>query len=173
MATAEATRTRGSVAAKQAAKKEFRRVARETIALVQAHPGLTEQQRADLRINMRENDPTPIPPPVEAPVLVVSGVLGRVVSLRLSKQGGTGRPWGAQRAWLFVHVGESAPTDPQAMLFAGESTKLRPTVIVPEGVAAGSKVWVSAAWVNPRGESGPASLPQETRTNWADMGKAA
>ena len=46
-------------------------------------------------------------------------------------------------------------------------------VLVGDEVAAGSKVWVTAMWVNAKGEAGPACQPVPAWTNHATLKNAA
>ncbi|CAN0452562.1 unnamed protein product, partial [Ectocarpus fasciculatus] len=98
------------------------------------------------------------------PVLIVASVAGRVLDLRLRQVDSSrrGKPDGVAGAWLYSYVGETAPTDFALMKFEGGTTRTDPQLVVDADVAAGSKVWVSACWFNPKNQPGQACQPIAT-----------
>src|SRR3954452_23681765 len=67
------TRTRGKVATKNTAKRAMMDNARLLSAIVQAAPGVTDEQKIDLGLKVR-GTPSPINPPTESPVLEVVSI---------------------------------------------------------------------------------------------------
>ena len=169
------TRTPEVTELKREARKNFERVVRETAAVIQADPATTNAMRTSLGLSLRGNGPTPVPVPQGMPVVEVKGVVGRVVRLRL-KDAETDRrrkPPGVQGAWLYVFVGDEPPASLEAMELRGMVTRTNPVVLLGDEVAADTKVWLSAAWVNAKGQPGQASVPVATWTNRLSFGKAA
>ena len=165
------TRTPARVFQKNEAKKALLDVARLYVRYIQGFPGTTNDMRRDLQITVRDVEPSPIGRPETAPELSVVSVSGRVLDLRLREPGATrrGKPAGVRGAWLYTFVGNEAPTDFAQMKFEGATTRTDPQVVVDADVPAGSKVFVSACWVNPTDQPGPACMPVATWTNGGSM----
>lgn len=150
------------------------RATRGLVAIIQAYPGVTDGQRIDLGITVRDDDPGRIPVPGEMPVLQVAGSRGRVLSLRLKRADGTvGKPKGVTSAQLWRYVGDVPPGELSGWEMLPSTTKTRPQVVLPEGTAAGTRVWLSAAWLNPRRQMGQACQPVGAWTNHEAMTTAA
>ena len=170
-----ATRTPNLKVVKDEAMGEFERVARDTVAEIQTNPATTNEMRSTLRITPRGTEPSPIPRPTQMPILEVRSVVGRMVRLNLrdAMSGRRCKPRGVRSAWLYVHVGETAPTDFGAYTFNGETTRCATEVVFEDEVPAGSKVWVTALWVNATGQVGPACMPVSAWTNGLALSNAA
>lgn len=136
--------------------------------IVQSAPGVTNVAKLDLRLTVRDEEPTPIPPPDAAPAMEILSNIGRTVTIRLhdpATPGKRARPDGVQGATLFSWVGEDdPPLDVTAWKFEGSMTKTNSIAIeFPVSVADGAKVWLTAFWYNPRAQSGPPCAPVSTR----------
>ena len=171
-ATDPQTRGTQTIALKDEAKVPLEAMSRRLAMVATNHPGVSNSQRQLLGLTQRKGEATPIPRPGSAPEVTVRSVVGRVVNLALRDPatGSRRKPVGVRGAWLFTHVGEEPPAELGAMVFYGTSTRSFTQVVFGEGVAKGAKVWVSACWVNPTDEPGPASLPVATWTNHAVLG---
>jgi hypothetical protein len=161
-ATDPSTRTRGTVAAKDAAKVPLVAMARELARIINAFPGITNQQRIDLGLTPRSGQVSPINPPAEAPVLEVVAAVGRTLKLKLRSidSDRRGKPAGVAGASLFSYVGASAPADVADWTFEGSTTRTTFDLEFPPTVAPGAQVWLTAFWFNPRTQSGPACTPE-------------
>jgi hypothetical protein len=71
--TNPATRTRGTISAKNEARTSLTAEARELARVINAFPSITNQQRIDLGLHPRSGSITPIPAPTEPPVMEVRG----------------------------------------------------------------------------------------------------
>lgn len=164
------TRTPTKIEQKKIAKKALVTEARKLIAIVQAFPGTTDDMRRDLDVTIRDYEPTPVPVPTSAPVVNVTSVEGRLFNLSLREAGSDNKskPDGVGAAWLYTYVGEEMPAFEQ-MDFRGSATKADTQIVVPADVAVGSKVWISACWVNSNQKPGPVSLPIFSWTNHGAM----
>ena len=164
VATNEVTRTRGTIAAKDDARDACKFEARLLIQRINGIPTVTTQQRRDLALNVRAQ-PTRIPRPAVAPEVDVAELDGRSVTIKLhSSTSGTrrGRPPGVAAAAIYTHVGPTAPASVADWFYQGSVTKTRTIVHFDTSVPAGSQVWIIAQWLNPRSESGPASVAVST-----------
>lgn len=159
-ATAPSTRTRGTIAAKNAARTLLKANARFLARIVQAGSA-TAQQKIDLGLTARDTTPTPINPPTQAPVLEIVSALGRTLKVNLRSVGSErrGKPDGVHGASLFSYVGAIAPADMAEWTFQGSTTRTSFDVEFAPTVPAGSQVWLTAFWFNPRSQSGPACTP--------------
>lgn len=169
------TRTRANIQAKNTAKKAAIAQARQTVGICQAWPGMTDAKRDLLRITVRDTEPTLIGPPEVMPVLRVASVTGRVLDLELRRQDGTTKqkPVGVRAAWLYTFVGDTPPSDLNDWHFKGGTTKSNPQIVFPDTVAAGTAVWVTALWVNPTDQPGPACAPIKTHISYQGLSEAA
>ena len=160
-ATAPSTRTRGTIAAKNSARTALKANARLLARIVQATASVTAQQKIDLGLTPRDVVPSPINTPTEAPVLEIVTAIGRTIKLNLRSVGSErrGKPDGVHGASLFSFVGAAPPADISAWTFEGSTTRTSFDVEFPATVAAGSQVWLTAFWFNPRSQSGPACTP--------------
>lgn len=151
------TRTRGTVAAKDDAKRACVAKLRELAGLIQKFSGTTNQLRADFGLR-EQKQRSPIPVPSTYPGVLVKARDGGAVNIRLSDLS-TGRytkPAGVQGARIFTFVGANPPASPDLMKDEGQATRTDIQIDFP-GVPAGSTVWICAAWYNPRGQLGPGS----------------
>jgi len=156
-----ATRTKGTILAKNDARIPLRASARNLARIIQAFPTLTNTQRADLGITVRDVTPSPINPPTESPVMEVVSANGRALTLKLRSVDSErrGKPPGVHGASLFSYVGATPPADISAWKFEGSTTRTSFVMEFAPTVPAGSQVWLTAFWFNPRSESGPACMP--------------
>jgi hypothetical protein len=159
------TRTSGTIAAKNTARTDLKDKARELVAIIQATPSVTDEQKQDLKITVRKTEPTPVPPPATAPDVDVMEVSGRTVRIRLhdsSTLGHRGRPAGTQGAIIYSAVGASAPENIDDWKNEGITGQLLSDITFPDSVAGGSMIWITAQWFNGRKQAGPAADPVST-----------
>jgi hypothetical protein len=154
-------RNKAAVFTKNGVRANLKNSARLLAKLVEGTATVTNAQKATLGLNVRAM-PTPIPPPAFAPQVDVVSVVGRTVKIRLHNSETTdrrGKPAYVKGASLFSFVGPTAPTDPNAYKFEGNTTLTVMLVAFPETVAPGATVWITAVWFNERAQSGPAATP--------------
>jgi hypothetical protein len=171
-ATEPSTRGKATVFAKNVAKADLVSFIRQTARTIQGTPTVTDEQKLALGLTIRKTHPTPVNPPSVAPAVAVASVVGRVLNLTLrdSTNGKRARPFGAFSAWVYTYVGATYPSDPSDWAFQGAATRFEHAVTFPNTVAPGAQVWVCAAWINRRGESGPPSVPITTNIQGGGVG---
>lgn len=154
-ATNPETRTKAAVAAKSTSKKSLLARTRALIRIISAHPGVTDEMRVELGLNVRDPQPSPIPAPSTRPLLVVDpdGVLRAVDETMPERKG---KPAGVSGAIIFTKIDGPAPASPDEAKFAALATRTRCAVPVGTGNK-GKTLWVLAQWYNERGELGPVS----------------
>ena len=161
------TRSPLAVIEKREARREFVKVAREMVALIQANPATTDGMRGALEITIRK-EPAPVGRPTVMPLLSVRSVVGRVLNLEVrdAQTNRRRKPAGVKSVWLWSYVGETAPLDLGAYTFHGGDSRTRPELVLGDAIPPNTVVWVTAMWVNGKDETGPACEPVQTRTNY-------
>src|SRR5688572_5910823 len=175
-AAAVGARSKSLVAAKDTAKANLLRYAREIYAFVQASLTVTDANKELLGVVVRNPEPSPVPAPATAPVLTVKSVSGRTVKIGLrdaASEERRGKPPGVLGASVFSYVGATAPADISAWTFEGNTGRTTIDVVFPSTVAVGAQVWLTAFWFNPRKQSGPACTPVSTNVQFGGVSMAA
>lgn len=170
------TRSPMNVATKNVAKATLVAQIRLLGGIVQRFPGATNPIRIDLGLPERDLVPTPIPPPANAPQVVVKSTSGRTVSIRLidiDNPTRRGKPAGVSGASVFSFVGATPPVELTAWKFEGNTGRTTVDVVFPGAVADGAKVWLTAFWFNPRKASGPACDPISANLPGGSLSQAA
>lgn len=143
---------------KKALSKEARALSRQ----INAWPGVTNDQRKSLGLTLQTPSRSRLPVPAMPPRVRVLGVTGRRVEVRLERSGPTTRrakPAGVQGAVLFTFVGDEPPRELSRWSFYGHTTQTKTTLALDPSLLPGTAVYVTAAWLNPRLESGPPAYP--------------
>jgi hypothetical protein len=155
------TRTKSTVAAKNAAKRACVAKLRELSALIQKFSGTTDALRADFGLNPPKQR-SPIGIPTEIPKILVFERVGEKVYIRLlDASDRRTMPVGVQGARVFTYVGPTPPASVDDWRNEGQTTRSE-VELEFNNVPAGSTVWVTAAYYNPRGQLGTACNPIST-----------
>lgn len=164
------TRTRVTVEQKELSKRSLIELTQEFVRIIQATPTVTDDQRRALAITVRKH-PEPSPIPTEMPEMDILSVTGRTVKARLhsATHEGRAKPPLVKAAYLYTFVGETSPEDLSEWQFRGETTKTTFEITFPASVEPGTKVWLTACWVNARGQSGPARDPMSTHIQFGGV----
>lgn len=155
-----ATRGPATVLAKENSKKiliaEIRALARQ----IQGAQSVTSEQRQALGLTVR-SAPTPIPAPADPPKTDMKSVVGRTVTIKVHDGSGTkrARPSNTRGVSVFTFTGATPPASVEDWTWAGSSGKTIVSIPFPMDLAPGSTVWITAAWVGTRMETGPACTP--------------
>ena len=162
-ATTPATRTSITIAQKELAKTNLKHLGGGYAMMINGNPSVTNAQREALGLKPRLM-PTPIPPPGTSPVIEIRGVTGWKVSIKLKSANGShrGRPPLCSQAVVFSYTGATPPADITKWVYQGQTSKLVVDVQFSSTLASGTTVWLSAQWLNAKGESGPATFPVST-----------
>jgi hypothetical protein len=159
------TRSPANIVAKNIAKANLIANYRLLAGIVQRFPATTNFTRAELGLPLRFPEPSPIPAPDFAPDVDIVSTAGLTVRIRLhnpATPGRRGRPDGVAGANIYTFVGATAggpPADLSDWRFEGHSNRTVVDVAFGPATAPGATVWFQAAWYNPRGQAGPASMP--------------
>ena len=166
------TRTKPTVAGRNTARRLLTERVRPLVATLQASPVMTDEKRQQLELPVRDVIPTPIPKPATSPILAVTHVLGRVITIHLRERLADGnpserrgKPRGVKGAAMYYAVGDAQPAS-NGWTFCGNAGTTTTAVTIPPTVPAGSKVWLTAQWLNPRLEAGPGCPAVPTYVNF-------
>jgi hypothetical protein len=155
------TKTRVAVELKNASKDDLVSYLRSLVRVVQNAITTTNAMRAELGIPLRDYLPSPIGVPGSAPILTVRKVWGHQFTCRLESADveGRGLPPGVLGAQVYTFVGDEPASDTQVWVNQGLVTRTNFVIQLADETPAGAKVWITAAWVNPRGQAGVACTP--------------
>jgi hypothetical protein len=155
------TKTRPAVELKNQSKVDLVAYLRSLVKVVQNAPTTTNAMRAELAIPLRDYEPTPIGVPGSAPILTIKKVWGHQITCRIESATSEGRamPPGVYGAQVYTFVGPEPAGDTQVWTNQGLVTRTQFVIQFPASVPAGAKVWLTAAFVNPRGQTGLACTP--------------
>ena len=161
--TAAETRGGSTCYAKSQAKAILVRATRALVKQIQGVPTVTNQQRYDLGINV-PHERQRIGPPAWIPVVAVTGVVGNQVTITLRDPNDAKRrkPAGVQGMYVFSFTGPTPPNDPSLWRAEGATTATKVLVEFPISAEPFSKVWITAQYYNPRGETGACCTPIST-----------
>lgn len=159
IAVQPATRTQSAVAGKDFALAVARREAKNIADIVRASPTITPSELAELGIPPRATR-TRSEPPAEMVRLGIVSTGPHSVRVRLY-DGLSLRPKcdGAIGCVLMSYVGETPPAKLSAWSLAGLTSKSTFEVEFPSDLPPGSKVWITARFVNRKLQQGPPAEP--------------
>ncbi|HQY87719.1 MAG TPA: hypothetical protein PK402_03610, partial [Tepidisphaeraceae bacterium] len=122
---------------------------------------VTPEQKIALGLNPRTNTPSPIPVPDSPPQLAIVKTTGNVIQVRLSsiEVGKRGKVEFAKGATVYTFVGENPPVDNEGWQYFGNTGRVNCEIEFSASLAAGTTVWITAGWYNPRGLLGPLCQP--------------
>src|SRR5687768_6902946 len=102
------TRTPSTVIAKDVARAALVAEARMLARIIQATPSVTAEQKSDLRLTVRDSEPSPIGPPAAAPGISIVSISATAVKIRLQdvvNPDRRGKPAGVAGASVFSYIG--------------------------------------------------------------------
>ncbi|MGI9014232.1 MAG: hypothetical protein ACR2GY_08280 [Phycisphaerales bacterium] len=141
---------------------------RKLVDIIQAYPGTTNSMRDQINITIRDTTPTPVPAPSTKPVITLTGVDDNTIYFYLrdfADPDRRGKPEGVASAYIVTWVGDDPPQDFSAWTVGKAVTKTTDSVTVPVASAPLSKVWIAAAWMNAKAQTGPFSTAV-----WTNLG---
>jgi hypothetical protein len=144
------------------AKVHLVNATKSLVDMLQAWPQQTDENRAKLKLHIRDKEPTPKPRPAHAPLIQMRSQRGRTVEFRLLDATDTerrGKPVNVAGATILSFVGDVPPDDVNGWKFEGNTTKVFFPIEFPVTVVPGTKVWITAVWYNTKGQSGPPADP--------------
>jgi hypothetical protein len=121
---------------------------------------VTDLQRTELRLPIRDTEPTPAEILTVAPAVTVKGIYGHNVHILVRDASGAvrGRVPGAIGAMIYSYVGATPPAGADGWKCEGAITKDAIVVAFDPSLAVGSRIFITAQWFNTRG-AGPGCTP--------------
>ena len=159
LATNPATKTKATVADKDAKKAVMLTLLRHYAQTIKRNLGISNQTKAALGLTLDAPGKTPVPAPATAPVLRVAQIDHMRHTLRYcdeSTPDRRGKPAGAKSLQLFRYVGPNPPQSPEQAAFVGVITK-QPVTVTQDSAAAGQNAYYFGRWATHTGLVGPAS----------------
>jgi hypothetical protein len=160
-AQAPATRTRPSIAAKDAARRAAEATCRRYAQMLKTNFALTAQQKTALGLNVGSASHAPLAPPDTSPLLTIIGATPLAHTLRYADAATPARrakPAGAMQLQLHRVVGPAAAKSPQQAAFYRAFTR-RPLEVTFSAADQGQVATYFARWATRTGLTGPWSLP--------------
>jgi hypothetical protein len=166
-------RSKTSVIGKNQARTNLRVAAKNLSDRVQGTPTVSNEMKSAAGLNVKAA-PVDVPVPGFAPSVKTKSVVGRLVTLAISDAQVDKRrkPPGCKGASWFSFAGPTPPDNVSEWKWEGTSNKRIVQVLFDESVAPGTKVWVTAVWLNTKNQPGPACDPVGTYTQFGGMSEA-
>jgi hypothetical protein len=159
------TRTTVSVIQKNVCRARLVERSRELNRRIQSNPNVTDADRAALALTIPKATAPAIGRPDHVPLLYVDKVTVRTVRIRLRNELSTsrGKPESCAGASIYWCAGEERPTSTAEWTYLCGVTRTIANVTLPSSLAAGTRVWLSAAWYNAKAEQGNGSMAVSIR----------
>lgn len=156
--TSPGTRTPVTVQATVDARNAMVAVIRNYARLVLANSGVSDSNKTDLGLIIRDPVNTPVPIPGTNPVLNLVGVTPGQITLGYQDSAVIGtskaKPFGATQMLVYVMFGMVAPATPGATPFNKVVTK-SPFFVDTVAAATGQSAYIYARWSTAKGLLGP------------------
>jgi hypothetical protein len=169
VAEAPITRTRGTVDAKNVAKKKLSKDVRASVQRYLAHnPDVTEQDHDDLGLPNYKTTRTPVPPPTAIVEFLLRQLSGNRMEMDFSpvssnaataKEGRAAKPYGVRGAEIRWAILPEPPKSHDELVHSEFDTRT-PYIFQFDLPDAGKTLYVCARWENTTGQKGPWSIIQ-------------
>jgi hypothetical protein len=156
-ATDPSTRTKPSVAAKDAAKANIILLSRQLANVVQSFPTITDTLLSNLGLTVRSTSRPPTPPPATYPLIAAISAQGGQLALRINDQNTPdlrARPFGATACEIWIYTGTTPPTSLAMYSFLGLATRM-PAILAYDTSLATKPAYIIGRWTTRRGQVGP------------------
>lgn len=160
------TRTLPAIIEKDVVRATMLALLRQVAATARSSPGASDSQLVSIGLKRPSKARTRIGVPNHAPTLRIVQVRGTKVLIQLADSrttGSRGLPRGVFGASVYYCLGEESSTRRDRWRYAVTSSRARFVVELPRDLPFGTKVQLSAAWLNPRQKPGPYCEARATR----------
>lgn len=160
-----ATKSQTTVNAKNSAKQAMIGLLRTYSAQIRLNPGVTNDAKLAIGLNLPNNTPTPTPPPITVPQLTVVGQQAGTITLRYHDSGSganvRAKPQGAIscEVWWAVGTFTAPPTPGVAPTLKAASATKQPIPLTWPSGSAGMTYYIWARWITRTGLVGSWSDP--------------
>ncbi len=156
------TRSPTAIIAKDGARHALVQLIRSLARIIHAHPAVTDVERSELGLSLRDRSQSPIPAPTIAPGLDIISAVGRTIHLRLHESSASlrrGKPRGVAAAGFYSSIGAAPPAELDDWHFHGHASRTRVSLAFAAEIPPGALIWLTARWLNPRMQPGPLAHP--------------
>lgn len=159
LATDPATRTSGTIAAKDTARAALEAYARPIATTISINPAIADIDKVAAGVTVRANGVTPIPPPVIAPQLGLRQIIPGQVTLEATNpsNGTKAKPAGVVAVSVAAVVGTAFTADPSAAVPVGRYTRGL-MVLAIDPAKSGQKVSLFARYETRSGPGGASQV---------------
>lgn len=160
------TKTKVTVATKDAARTLMLSNIRLVAAQIQAIPGITPGDLSAAGLTVRDTTKTPIPPPLTFPIISLLGVAGGMLRLSLADEltpTVKRKPTGVLSCLLVCAASPDVPADSYDGIPLAVVGRV-PTSISLSALTANTVYNMRGVWMNRRGDRGPLSAPVSFNT---------
>ena len=143
--------------------------ARPLYKQIQANTAVSDAAKIELGVVLPNVQPVPRPVPGYSPGILVTGVDGRLVKIRLFDPAHPTRkrfPADVNGAIVMSYVGATPSENPRDYKLEGPTSRVNVEILFPADLAPGTKVWLTATFFNERKQMGPACEPVGTQLNY-------
>jgi hypothetical protein len=145
--------------------------ARKLARIVRAWPGVTAEELVVLGLRPRAADGPSDASRLAPPTLFVRAAHGRNVTIQLTESTGTtrrGKPAHVVGAAVYAAVGgDQAPASLDDFTFLCNTTKPVADITLAAGLAPGTRVWLTAHWLDSRLQPSAAAAPRDVYVGFA------
>jgi hypothetical protein len=155
------TKTKPTVAAKDAAKAAMIPVLRQYAQQIRSNSGVSNDDKSALGLNLPNSSRSPIPPPSTSPMITLIGATPGALTARFADTNTPAKramPSGVEGLQVYVAIGATEVSDPRVAGFRSTVTK-QPFALSFEAADNGKTATVFARWMNRKGQTGPWSNP--------------
>jgi hypothetical protein len=152
-----ATKTKVTVASKDAAKASLKGFIRTCAAVTQTDPSVTNANKTALGLTIKNTSPAPVPAPSTYPILSVAGSGSLAQTVKFADSGTPSskrKPTGATGLVLFCSTSAVPITDPTQLAFRVVGTK-NPTPVSFVASDASKVAYYAGRWITRKGLLGP------------------
>jgi hypothetical protein len=166
LSEANDTRTPTVILRKDEAFAALAAEARKLARVARAWPATSPEKLSTLGLAPRGGDGPADASQLEAPVLIVNATHGRTATIQLlgpTQNGRKGKPAGAVGAAVYVATGgDEAPSSIADFTFLCNTTNPVTDVALGAGLPSGTRVWLTACWLDSRLQPSRAATPRDT-----------
>ena len=149
--------------AKRQSLVNLKALTRKWVNQIQGLASVSNQQRIDLGLPIRDTVRTPNKAPPDAPVMTAVSVVGRRVKYRIKNAltpDRRAKPKQADGATVLAFIGTTPPPAGDAgWVLKGQTSTSVFEIEYPSDVEPGQAVWTTAYWYTRRGQQSPACSP--------------
>jgi hypothetical protein len=164
------TATRPATSAKRHARRAVERATRALAGMIRPSLQISLADKILLGVKVRSR-PSRIGRPTAAPRLSVRDVKGHTISVSLLDADVHKRrkPKGVHDAMIVACTGEWPTAEYKRWPYRKLTTRTRTQLTIAPHLPPGTKVWLTAWWMNPRGEAGPAATAAYTHVGYGGL----